>query len=168
MSIFKSEKKAPKLTKTQMRIAVAKDVLKQLKLRKIIAKFGVYTVTNSVDRVALGALTQQHTDLQDALKVITKPCEVCAVGSLLMSYARLYDEVPLENSATLVSYHHGPVMRLFGKWQTQAIENTFEGWREPGEGEDDSWWSTAPERRLKRIMNNIVKNGGKFVPWKKA
>jgi len=82
-------------------IAVAKDVLEQLKLGKFIAAH-VYVDPKYSQNVEAGWNGPACTlDVQKALKQnkIVK-CHVCAMGSVFMSYANLYNSVTTDDIHT--------------------------------------------------------------------
>lgn len=168
-------------------VAVAKDVLKQLKAAKYRAKRGVYVKA----RVEV-PVDKDTCDLRD-LKLKTKRCEVCAIGSAFMSYAKLYDNVPvdlseaawdnnriieIENGLLWVSDDESLVQMLedkkvFRPGDLRDMEGYFESYsRGRGlfiatiRGKQVSGHYTkanAATAALTVIMKNIIRNNGKFI-----
>src|SRR5579885_1896683 len=92
-----------KLSKAEQRVAIAKDVLKQLKAKKIRPKFGVYLgmpsrsddlnfrkhlIPNLMDEKL------NDKDLQEVLQKIPT-CEACALGSMFYCSVKKYDNYPI-------------------------------------------------------------------------
>lgn len=73
-------KKIPfeKMTKPQKRVAIAKDVLKQVKLGKIKPYIGTY-LQPSINWYTFA------NDINILQKVPSDPCEACLLGSCLLS-----------------------------------------------------------------------------------
>lgn len=175
--------KKPKPTKAERRVAIAKDVLAQLRLERYVATEGVY-----VDhRVAELASTAPDKPLEKLLPQV-KSCEVCALGACFLSAVRKYNDVKageIDDPETFMRYD-GSMMtehmfndttmrtklaRHFTDAQTGLIESAFE--RMPmgsltDEGAADAidfghCYDTDHDR-LVAIMKNIVKNDGTFKP----
>jgi len=167
-------------------VAVAKDVLAQIKVKKFRVKTGIYLGVN---------LSQEEgaaiNDLQDLMK-IKKPCHVCARGALILSKANLYNNCPVEMSVwgnmpyiedtaeALSSPDEGDA---FPAKLTAMAETAFEGFTNGKNHEvgchPSVEYLTAKEHaaclafykryrkaedRLVAIMRNIVKNEGRFIP----
>jgi hypothetical protein len=169
------------LTKAEKAVAVAKDVLAQLRKPNCggmkVANDGSYFATDFY-------LTDEDykKDLQDILpKVLEEGCTVCARGAALISKARLFDKVPVIKITGDTWWNSGGIYvdqddtaellkGVFSKKTLHAIECAFE--QDPcmdhslpceygaalfGRRYDD------PVKRLAAIMRNIVKNNGEFV-----
>lgn len=182
------------MTKAEKRVAVAKDVLAQIKAKKLKAKSGVYV------RAKLSFVPKGGEDVQTLLKQgqITS-CSACALGSAFLSYARLYDNVKVErygefrperdtfsyNDATgeyglaasiLADRPNVTLGPLFGRPQMELIEQAFEAknsdWFPDGEAPEKALLAAEAfgkrysrnEDRLVAIMRNIVRNKGTFKP----
>jgi hypothetical protein len=143
-----------KLTPAQMRVEVAKDVLKQLKAEKYIAQRGTYFV---VDEWSDNATTYDFTigkDLKSELKLKVNTCSVCALGALFCSYVRKFDNVKSIKYYDLGqdSMHNSPLGDLFGHATLDAIEDDFETYEN----------GSVDEEVLTRIAKNIIKNNGTY------
>lgn len=183
-----------RVSNTQRRIAIAKDVLKQIRLKTIRPKAGHYI------KAKLTFAPKGDEDIQALLQDgKIKKCEACALGSAFLSYARLYDNVKLGGyeSALGARYEYDAASRwgatpalsgqrptavlspVFGLRQMEVIEYAFES-----RSSALSWPLSdgdAPQvdlaravafgkkyrtdtQRLVAIMKNIVRNKGTFKP----
>lgn len=175
-----------KMTKAEARVAIAKDVIKQIKAKKFVAEKGTYVRIDSMfDDDVREEVLKDASDVRD---IVCNPkagvCTVCAMGSLFLSTARLFDNLPIpkeeaydgdllsglpkpyvegENSAAPEGYQKSPLKRYFSKLQLSLIEAAFEGWPTK-DGQYIELNSIHDEDRLLEIMKNIVSNDGKFVP----
>lgn len=80
-------------TKEQLAMAIAKDVKKQLLAKRLRLKRGSYLATSSSIG---GEICRAGGDLQKHLPELQPACTVCALGSLLLSKARIADQVPIK------------------------------------------------------------------------
>ena len=191
----KSSKKAgkPSLTKKQMRIAIAKDVIAQLEAKKIIATPGSWTddpKLGSLDDFADIQLNKSTLDEKvvkiNACDYVNKlnKCQVCALGSLFVSSVSLYNGVSwnlrpdFDDSLmhnTFENIDESPLLKYFSREQLALIESTFEN----NEGalypssDSEAVLSRAfygkyrnDKDRLIGIMKNIINNDGTFDPRK--
>jgi hypothetical protein len=171
------------LKKAEKRVAVAKDVLAQLADKKhgYVATPGHYITP----RFTLGENEVLPDGLREALPFIqSEPCEVCGLGSLILSKARLYNKMDVDDVLKEDSFFTGKFIfsggqdslleDLFSITQITMIEDAFEqtetGWYgncseskrlkavEFGKRFDET------EERLRAIMQNIIDNNGSFVP----
>lgn len=122
---------AKQKARAQARIAIAKDVIAQIKAQRYMAKTGLYIDSDTIPEVVSG----KPIDLQKHLKKTltkTNPCQVCALGSAFISCVRLYDKFQVTYDT---SYGNGdiktPAMRsklheFFTKVELDAIESSFE------------------------------------------
>jgi hypothetical protein len=144
-----------KKDKVAQRVAIAKDVLKQLADKKYFARKMCY-ISNNV-RYS-GA-----EDLQAFLLNKNPKCECCALGVSFLSLARLGDKLSLSDRD-----YRGTLAPIFGKKQVALIETTFEGWGKAigGSKAGEAFFQKYPEpnERMKAIFKNIVKNKGVFRP----
>lgn len=144
-----------KKDKVAQRVAIAKDVLKQLADKKYFARKMCY-ISNNV-------LYSGAEDLQAVLLNKNPKCDCCALGASFLSLARLGDKLSLTNRNYLKT-----LAPIFGKKQVDLIESTFEGWgkqqgcTKAGEAFFEKY--PEPNERMKAIFKNIVKNKGKFIP----
>lgn len=108
-------------TDKQMRVAIALDVLKQLKARKLIPTKGVYVRTTD------GPLANQPYGV-DAQPILLNPqrkkCTVCALGAGVIAQIRLEDNYNIGDAMTT----HQRLGRYFNGRQLIEIEALFEVW----------------------------------------
>src|SRR6185369_2611606 len=133
-----------RMTKAEKRIAIAKDVLKQIKLRTYKPKAGTYVEISQ--EIAKTIPRSADVQLQDMLPKI-KDCKVCALGACFMSSVRRFNgystgaanlgSVELSGYAepiTSTSHKMGSwetreqLRRFFSDKQLNLSECWFEGW----------------------------------------
>lgn len=157
--------------------------------RDVLAHLGVYRVQTG--RYLMGrvqGIVDRNADLSSHLAEVEEVCSVCALGALLLSKARLYDNVPVLSLTT--DYPRSPdrdylevsgsqvrklLADVFRQHQLHMIESAFEQCSNlqarDYEGISDirdsiafgQRYHTARER-LQAIMENIVENEGEFSP----
>lgn len=161
-----------KLPADKQRVRIAKDVIAQLKDGRLKSSRGQYFIPsdlsrwNSVDRS-----TQLHVALEEQ-----PDCHVCAVKRA--NALRLSDVGPLGIGAAATQRS----MRSYlGSWfsveQLGLIEVAFEGApRFVADGTDEElvfaattfyrrhWRADSSTSTMVAIMENIIRNGGQFVP----
>ena len=136
------------------RVTVAKDVIKQVQAKRYLARQGRY-----ID--LLLALGDASPDVQSMVKKARR-CQVCALGGLFASYAKVYDGIALaegpqavyeSNSVVLKAepgervvspcfgvsptadlIRSGPLGELFGTEQLALVEAAFEAVEADGSG----------------------------------
>ena len=158
--IEKQNKAFHRMSKKKQRIAIAEDVLLQLKMKTYTATTGVY------EHVILstGRCLQDDDDLQLCLLNGTQECNVCGLGAAFLSLARLGDRVSLDEC------EHSVLSEIFTADQVDLIEHAFEGWvidhsDMPNDYTPVKFFQKYPDptKRMAAIFKNIIKNDGKFV-----
>lgn len=187
----KTKTKKP-LTKSQMRVAIAKDVISQINSKKLIPETGVWMydprlgsideyIENLIDKAMDDAKNDTCKFMPFNARAFTKKvnrCKVCALGSIFVSAVNLYDDVEFESGDEAVqafeSLEFSPLSKYFSPHEMSFIETCFEG-------EDSAHWTDidgkdsaiaiaynrsfpSSKGRLVSIMKNIVRNNGKFIP----
>jgi len=169
-----------KLSASERRVAIAKDVLVQLKAKRYKATSGTY-----VDFKNPLIEYDNVVDLKDApLCALSEgvKCQVCARGSMFMSACGLFDKVTAKDmgmdegfSSSLDGFNpdfQAYEDRFFPRKQLALIEAAFEGDDVQDLLTDDQqvaarkWYKAhkgGAEVRLKAIMQNIIRNKGTFV-----
>lgn len=164
-----------KASPAKKRVMIAQDVLAALKARRLKARAGMYLV---------GDLAGKKGELRDILPTVP-PCSVCAKGAIMLCTVMRRDRVKVndvfgyydhfdERTENRRSAFKGRKMSrllggVFSPSQLAMIENEFEGrhYDESDPRAPGPLGYGLPEtsgRRLVAIMENIVKNGGTFVP----
>ncbi len=144
------------------RIAVAQDILLQLAREDNPLK----PATGSYIRGNMVAPQDYcETQLQAVVEDVQQNCRVCAMGAILLSYARLYNEVKLKQIsftslgfALMDTSGFEIINRLRGTFDAgtlRRIEATFEHDRRYFEGWD-------AKRILQEIAETIIKNDGEY------
>jgi hypothetical protein len=165
-------------------ILAAKDVLKRLRMKKLELKRDGYLSHPpygvSAERSTWESLPSSG-DLQDHVDKVEECCSVCADGALLLSVARLFDNVPMadikfqwgwqgENGAALI---RNLLSSVIDEKTLNLLEVAFEG-------KEMEWSNLTKEeveaalkfgKRFKSLagivrggMKNIIANGGYFKP----
>ena len=178
------------LSPQEKRVAIAKDVIRQLNARKLTARSKTWLTGGA------GIIRIKEEDYQKPVKEILSTqasCNVCALGSLLVCAAGLANAVTVNDVRdkdsdtyfTVDMFSMTPYLkRFFSMEQLRLIElcfehgdggcspDTAEEWEAAevfaGDEEDDNGDSigdgTDDEVRLRLIMECIMRNNGTFVP----
>jgi len=141
-----------KQTKARRRVAVARDALRQVQAKKMVATSGLYAQLGK--DVPLNAINDGK-EFQKFVKHVK--CQVCARGALFISTVRKEDSFAPGQAfrgiarATIDTR----LLGLFSSGQLEDIEDFFEG----------GGASIFPDDtgRLVAILKNIIKNKGTFV-----
>jgi hypothetical protein len=157
-----------KLTKSQMRVAIAKDALAQLRAEKYVATKNVYIDDTLLHD--LYAISKQEGDVSaHPFLNNLKSCKVCAKGAIYLSTVRNFNDV------TLVGFNDSCVDKansIFGEKNLFRIESAFERWKkEDKKGREtnsklNNFINKYPDKdvRLEKILLNIIRNKGVFKP----
>lgn len=135
------------------RIAIARDVLKQLPYWNV--RQGIYFGT--VKELPAGK------DLRTVLKELPKKeCSVCALGSCFLSFVNKYDRVTTGYGGTSINTIFTSLKLIFEHQQLRLIEYAFEHRCSHPEG--DFWEVYANDNKecLRAITENIIANKGTF------
>lgn len=161
------------IEKKKRLVVIARDIVKQLKLKRFIASPGTYFY---VPDLSSSAEWMNGKDFQAELQP-KKHCEVCALGAMFISYVDKYDSI----SGSSINRVPQKMREIFGSTQTSQIEAVFEGfrnrgitktplfqryWGETEESRDalDESEKFHPTDRMLAIMRNIIRNKGEFKP----
>lgn len=170
------------LTIEEKRVAIAKDVIEQVKIGKYNARHGVYFGV----RVSL----QEGDSFQEV--VDSNECTVCAMGGLFASRVRLGNEANVDmgrgvynqftQGLTMFTRPEDFLQDIFEPEQYRLMEVAFEGHDAVGyfEGEYGNWYEdecdsylnavqlhddfSSDTERLIAIMENLIANKGMFIP----
>jgi hypothetical protein len=181
------------MTPAEARVAIARDVVSQIRAQKYRATHGAYCRTFPKSRDRDGIIDREDVggELQPLIKTRMDSCDVCAKGGLFVSAIRKFDDFKVSrsvvnktsnyssysfqaqhsqfNDGILVTSH---LRKFFAKEQLELIEYSFERGH-CGTPKDDELALRAkifgnkidwPEERMLAIMKNIIKNKGEFVP----
>lgn len=172
-------KPAKRTSKTEMRVAIAKDVISQLKAGSLQAKSGTWIQDSKLG--TLEDFVEFRNDFNkpmDACEFVNKSnkCTVCALGSVFMSSCKLFQpKVMLQSGweawAIFEELEDSPLLKYFSVETLQLIEACFEG----ADGVHDVGTREGiaaayeksfkdPTDRLNAIMTNIIRNKGQFKP----
>jgi hypothetical protein len=170
--------------KAEMRVAIAKDVIAQIKAKKYNPMQGTWVEQVGGDNYndwLFHNARNCEVDVRDYTNNIKK-CNVCALGSLFVSAVNKYNNVygtywsvsTNEVFDTSETNNRSPLLRYFTIKQIRLIEHTFEGGMgavcfdndHPMLNKSYAFYSQYPDSkdRLLAIMKNIVENKGTFKP----
>jgi len=168
-------KQFKQLTKAEQRVAVAKDVLAQIKQERYVAKTSVYV-----------ELSRSNEDLEE--KPVKenihkiKKCKVCAIGSTILSIAKFKNTIDFDDvtNGGFSQRADSLLGTVFGKKQLALMEACFESLgSHPYARNTYNYTLPLEDRtkcinfyqdyrsqtdRLQAIMRNIIKNEGVFKP----
>lgn len=175
-------------TKAEMRVLVAKDVLKTLKKASkgdtIRPTQGEYCYLDNRDILSQASRTK---DSRRQARLLQKDCKVCALGAAFLSHVALMNnyEFPKDEFVSYMALDFNDISKklkeLFTPYQMALIEAAFEGDICGGAGKYDNRAtrkqkdaiehaayymypdSIPPTERLTKIMENLVANNGTFV-----
>lgn len=151
------------------RVAIARDVVKQLAARTLRAKAGIYC------RLVEEVLYDPDKELRTAVK--SARCNVCAKGAFFIARIRRKNKFKMRildgnafKPAPLYAGSRGPKPSLQMLWSSESAEYAMKDF--PYEMFDAmercfevAWIEIypSPTRRLRAIAENIIRNRGKFV-----
>lgn len=165
---------------SEMRVAVAKDVIERIDTYQFSKAVYLTSEEYSIP------LEETTGDLQNILPTVEQNCQMCAIGALLVSKARLFNDVPIQdvvmplrtNEFTIASGVNN-ILKLLGKvfpdFMLYQIEATFVQTNRFTPYPYDSnpkirdaatyGLSLSPDLKLrvKSIMQNIIDNKGEFI-----
>jgi hypothetical protein len=171
-----------KMTKPQQRVAIAKDVIAQLKAKKYRARAGTYLTNAKLDSVLKREDDSPDKQLQQVLfSKNAGTCDVCGIGALMVSGVRFADKLtvgdlgPQPDWQWVIGYYLNTWFELS---QIDLIESAFETSTTVGRRVciDESFKCALNDAvafgrryqtdgtRMIAIMRNIVRNRGEFVP----
>jgi len=154
------------LTKAEKKIAIAKDVLTQLKIKKYKANSGSYIKLNDYK-------FGMEDDVQYNFDKIK--CDVCALGSAAMSCIKYTNNVKFKDVYFSEDNIFKELIKIFTKKELVLMEYCFEGFEYDFIGMSYNWRIllfkkeiektrsfyekyTDSDKRLKAIMNIVIKN----------
>jgi hypothetical protein len=163
-----------RLSPEKQRVRIAKDVIEQLADGLLIPASTYFYFGNRREYGAdfdLSAIRDpQKCDLSHLTARV--PCTVCGIGSLFVAAVKRADKLKWTGCGlprfTITSY----LGEYFTERQLDKIENWYEcsGYCEfCPDGSCYNWgdWGEkTPRVRMKKIMQDIVKNKGEFIPLK--
>jgi len=182
----KEQKKTwEEMTRVERRIALAKDVIEQVKTRQFNVRVG-FSYVGFLDAagsrknpITIGDRSQPIP--KGDLKRIKKTCGVCARGALMLSKIEQFNHVSygdLEsgNFSNFTGCGAGDTTAIlneaFTDYELRMIERAFEKIGPDGDAHKafgESFYGGS--ERLVGIMQNIIDNGGDFMPgkiWEKS
>lgn len=182
---YKPEIKFSGLSKAQKRVALAQDVVDQVRAKRFVPERGTWC---EFDDSELSELPTTSGLQQAFIEKKLEKCEVCALGALMMSTVLFKNKVTVGDMQDSSVLHYdgwseadekavNQLHSIFPEAQLRLIELAFElgggyfYWNEPESVLDEDTRAVKFGRRYKSentrivgIMNNIIKNNGTFKP----
>lgn len=160
-----------KMTVAQMRVAIAKDAIKQIKAKRFTIKNGAYFWTGEQERLDIF----QSAVYDRARLRKLKRCRVCELGAALVSAVRLFNQIEIECSGSDSHYITNKLGRWFSVGQMSMMEAAFEteggvllednlGSKEMEECREFRKRYRSDRARAIAIFRNIIKHKGTFKP----
>jgi hypothetical protein len=167
-----SNAKFRKMSKARRRVAIAKDVLKQIAAQKLKPVVGSYLEADNFRKEYLPV----DGSLQETFQKLPQ-CQVCAKGALLVC------TILAQNKATNAEFKN--IMEWDGDELTKIMDGTFSAEQLrliecEFEGNDVEFYGKTPRERIfpvmelkgllpasermTIIMENIIQNKGTFIP----
>jgi len=164
----------------KQRVAIAKDVLEQLRLEHFVANGGSYKTIHYESGKELWNFPLEKS-MQTVLKEEVKTCYVCARGAILLSTIRKSNECTVEDFRCNTDYEGGNIIerKYFNSIELSSMERVFENWDNCNKEEQQfADFLTEKTRefnyieksnlsqriRLAGICRNIIENDGAWVP----
>lgn len=160
------------MPKEEKRVAIAKDVIAQIKAERYTPKKGSYVKFKNKCKLKLGESIQQNFDKVN--------CNVCAIGSMFMSDIKFNNKFTLDNFIYSGEEQAKKLSKYFSNRDLNLIEYVFESWH-PNLARYGSGWvkyteveaqrikkaqqlfkAKTSKKRLLNIMTHLVKNNGSF------
>lgn len=171
----KANERFKKLSDAQKRVAVAKDVLRDLETQRIVASHGTYMdiVDKNGDEIPDDIEIPEKGQFNDFLEqqfAEGGQCQVCAIGSVFTSKVIHYNDYKargyLPSRSEMVDH-----LSFFPSDMLDRMEDAFEAdkygmFRSNGDEDAHAFGNRHKrgEARLVAIMKNIIDNKGEFVP----
>ncbi len=177
--ITKNNAAFEKLSPSEKRVQIARDVIAQLKSKRLDANYGTWL--DGYDKSLFdNSDLEKDSDLKDILAK-TETCIGCAVGGLFMCAVKRADSpIRVSNLFEVDSYQLGMndafsyLKKFFSEDQLELIECAFERNNGAVYRHDDLGKIAKqfvkdvddPQTRMRLIMENIIDNDGTFEPEK--
>lgn len=163
-----------KLTPSEKRVQIARDVLAQLRSKRLVATSGSWLTGVFGDSLYSREDVENNVELQDLLKK-QETCEGCALGGMFMCAVERHNKLKVGNLPNDGLIDEDDAVNYLRKFfpinQLDEIEAAFErgGGARSGTEEAEDFASEVEddEERMRLIMENIIVNKGRFVPEQK-
>jgi len=155
--------------KMEMRVKIARDVISRIDAKQISPNRTTYIRLNSWLDVPEDSVGTDSA--QPIIDQFYKHCDVCMLGAMFLSHINLnngvtIEDVPIAARPQIVEF----LREYWTERELFEIESWYQGWTN-----NDSrmitfylkyfWYQYCNETEvMKMLMENIVANGGNFVP----
>lgn len=166
-----AKKKFDDLTRSEQRVEIAKDVLKQIYKNRFVPTKGTYV--RAVTHKSLPAL-ESDAEVCDIMR--RRKCEVCALGALFLSAVDKHDNLKVSDLGWRgkkdLYLEIGTPSRIknylepfFTSMELLHIEQAFENYGLYPYGHHYHEYNHDPVERMTLVMTNIVNNNGDFIAF---
>lgn len=155
-----------KLSNTKKRVLIAKDVIAQIKRKKLVPTRGSVLVIDNVDINSI-----KYEPVQPLLTK-AKKCEVCAKGSVICSLIGKFNHAVSNHVFEMYHavYHNRQELdtkNIFGNDLWQELECQFEGNSDYRTGNvhrllGSTFLDVVGKKSLLSLMKNLIENNGKL------
>jgi len=147
-----------KLSKNQMRVAIAKDVIKQLKAGVYIPAGTYFWADDLPTGFGSGLLSNENVQ-EEVLKL--EACRVCAIGAAFVSGVRLFDGISGKNWDIYKGSNSVGAQSFFTKKQLCNMEEWFEVTKWPlTTALEDKILRMHRSQRMRIVFRSIIANNG--------
>ena len=190
-SVKRRNEQFAKLSPSEKRVQIARDVIAQLASKKLIATAGVWLTGTDGDNLFDEKDVERNPELQEILSK-QESCEGCALGGMFMCAVERHDKLKLTDLEVVKDYKQAVkdigddanldsgeaseddathyLKKFFSEAQLNDIEAAFErgGGAKSGSNSAQNFADEVDDdgERMRLIMENIIVNKGKFVPSK--
>lgn len=164
----------------QQRVTIAKDVISELRSGRFRASSGLYFEASGFKADDALDYAEPEDELSDVLTRVDK-CNVCALGAVFVCGVQRADNLTVQGAGGYQQKDmHEYLSRFFSVSQLHLIETAFEKGEVGSRGDVETeeavaavgFWRNLttpnPENRMLAIMENIIRNNGKFKPKQPA
>jgi hypothetical protein len=166
-------KKFDKMSASEKRVQIARDVLAQLASKRLIATTGTWLAGSDEGNLFSRQDVEKSPELQKVLSK-TKECTGCALGGMFMCAVERADNLKIgdlsDDTQSQLQIQTDDIFeymeKFFSRGQLHMIESAFEQGDGHASDEDAADWLSEVDEaseRMRLIMENIVVNKGKFV-----
>lgn len=107
------------VSRNEARVAIMKDIIERLTVRNHPMKSGTYFCL-------WGSTPEKGEQLQPKIDQIEKRCETCLLGSMFLSYIRLFNEIGFTHAVMGRNKVTEPLLKYFDPYELVIFEYLFE------------------------------------------
>lgn len=170
--VVRDNKAFEKLSPAEKRVAIARDVLAQISLKRLIPTNGRWLSGKDDNDLFSAKDEKKDLELQEILGK-KRECKGCALGGMFMCAVELADKLKVSDLSSDTREENSMqqedvfayMKKFFTLDQLNKIESAFEQGDGATEDSDGAHWLSSEgdaSERMRLIMENIIVNKGKF------